>query len=349
MVSLSRSSSLVIALIFMLAAPGSPAAVFAASPLPPQLPSPADLALLQSQIGAALNKVRSAQSELDRIVKGYQTARSRSEALRAEIAAAQTRQQTLTIQGTEMRRIINGRAAQSYRTGPSRLVNALLGALTFHQFTTVIDQIEAITAKDSLALATIGSLKDETIRVQAELEAGKAEQQQVLDQMKRRQAELEKSLGSLGRQYDAVRTQLENSKSGFVFPLRAPYSYVDTWGAPRSGGRSHQGTDIFAARGTPVYAVVNGVIEKKEVNALGGNKLWLRSPGDNWTYYYAHLNAYAPGIGNGMRVQKGQVLGYVGTSGNAAGTPPHLHIQTHNPTGSAVNPYPVLMRVNPIK
>ena len=96
-------------------------------------------------------------------------------------------------------------------------------------------------------------------------------------------------------------------------------------------------------------AVVNGVIEQKGVNPLGGNKLWVRSPGDNWSYYYAHLAGYAPGIANGTRVKKGQVIGYVGNTGNARTTPPHLHFETHVPSGAAANPYPILKRVNLIK
>ncbi len=111
----------------------------------------------------------------------------------------------------------------------------------------------------------------------------------------------------------------------------------------------HEGTDIFALSGTPVVAVVDGVVEKVGTAPLGGIKLWLRSPGDNWTYYYAHLSGYGPGIANGARVKKGDVLGFVGNTGNARGTPPHLHFETHVPSGAPINPYPILLRVDVTK
>lgn len=111
---------------------------------------------------------------------------------------------------------------------------------------------------------------------------------------------------------------------------------------------SHEGTDIFALNGTPILAVVDGVLENVGTATLGGIKLWLRSPGDNWTYYYAHLASYAPGVVNGLRVKKGQVIGYVGNTGNARGTPPHLHFETHVPSGPPTNPYPILRRVDPL-
>lgn len=320
-----------------------------ASPLPPQLPSPGDIERLQSQMSASLIKVRAAQTDLDRVVQGYQTARTRSEELSEEIVAAEKSQQSLESQMNDVRRVISSRASETYRAGPAQLLNVLLNARSYREFSTVVSLIEAVTIKDTQHLANLASLKDEVAKARADLESKRAEQQAIVEQLRKRQSDMQVSLAALGRQYESVRSQLEDRRSGFVFPVRAPFSYVDTWGGPRSGGRRHQGVDIFAVRGTPVYSVVNGVVEQMAVNPLGGNKLWVRSPGDNWTYYYAHLNAYAPGLRDGVRVKKGQVLGYVGTTGNAAGTPPHLHFQTHAPQGAAVNPYPVLKRVNPIR
>jgi murein DD-endopeptidase MepM/ murein hydrolase activator NlpD len=320
-----------------------------AAQMPPQLPSAEDLDRLQAQMSSSLTKVRSAQSELDRVVQGYQTARSRSEDLDAEISEAEKGQMVLEAQMVDTRRLINGRASETYRAGPAQLLNVLMDARSYREFSIVVDLLEAVTSRDSEHLVNLSALKDQVSKVRSDLEVKRAEQKSLVEQLKRRQSDMQRSLAALGRQYETVRAQLDDRKSGFVFPVRAPYSYVDTWGGARSGGRKHQGVDIFAVRGTPVYAVVNGMIEQMAVNPLGGNKLWVRSPGDNWSYYYAHLNAYAPGIRDGVRVKKGQLLGYVGTTGNAVGTPPHLHFQTQAPKGATVNPYPILKRVNPIK
>jgi murein DD-endopeptidase MepM/ murein hydrolase activator NlpD len=320
-----------------------------AGPMPPQLPSAQELAKLQSDMSSTLNSVRAAQKQLDQVVRSYETARNKMESLNAQISATQAAIQALDSQLGVVRGSINARAASTYRSGPTGLMNVLMEARTYREFSTAVDIIEAISSKDSQALKSFLGLREETARLQAQLDAQRAEQQKAVGELERRQKQMQGSLKTLGKQYESVKAKFEDGKSGFVFPVKAPYSYVDSWGAPRPGGRRHQGTDIFALKGTPVLAVVSGTIEQLGDNPLGGIKLWLRSPGDNWSYYYAHLNGYGPGIKNGTKVKKGQVLGYVGTTGNAAATPPHLHFETHVPASAATNPYPILKRVNPIK
>lgn len=130
---------------------------------------------------------------------------------------------------------------------------------------------------------------------------------------------------------------------GLVCPQAQPLSFINDWGFPRSGGRTHQGTDIFSAYNTPVYAVADGVLRARE-GGIGGITIWLTS-NDGDGYYYAHLSGWAPGIKTGSRVSQGQEIGYVGDSGNAKGTPPHTHFQIHPGNGSAVNPYPTLLAI----
>lgn len=115
---------------------------------------------------------------------------------------------------------------------------------------------------------------------------------------------------------------------------------ADTWGAPRGTGRSHEGQDIFAPKGTPILSATNGYIYKIGENNLGGQTVSVISAGGR-VYYYAHLEKYAPGIEVGDPVTTRTVLGYVGTTGNAAGTPPHLHFGIYTTTG-AINPLPLL-------
>ena len=125
---------------------------------------------------------------------------------------------------------------------------------------------------------------------------------------------------------------------------------TDTWGQSRGGGaRAHQGIDIMAPRGRPVRAYADGVVEKLFQSRDGGVTLYQRSADRLWTYYYAHLDRYAPGITEGMRVKAGQTLGYVGDSGNAGPGNTHLHfaINRMQPgekwyNGSPINPYPLL-------
>lgn len=124
-------------------------------------------------------------------------------------------------------------------------------------------------------------------------------------------------------------------------PVRgvAAHRLVDTWHGARSEGRRHEGIDIFARRGTAVVAATEGIVLRVGTNRLGGQVVWVLGPGGQ-RHYYAHLDRHAD-IDNGERVRAGTVLGYVGTTGNAAGTPPHLHYGIYE-VGAAVNPYPML-------
>jgi murein DD-endopeptidase MepM/ murein hydrolase activator NlpD len=125
-------------------------------------------------------------------------------------------------------------------------------------------------------------------------------------------------------------------------PVQAPVTFVNDWGQPRSGWRVHLGTDVFAARGSRNVAVANGVIVRHP-NKLGGNAIWLEA-GDGHKYYYAHLEAYAGhfNANNRRRVKRGDLIGYSGNTGNAAGGPVHTHFEIHPGGGAAVNPYPAL-------
>ena len=115
----------------------------------------------------------------------------------------------------------------------------------------------------------------------------------------------------------------------------------DSWHAPRNGGeRQHEGQDIFAPRGTPVLSASNGYVVSVAENKLGGRTVSVVGAGGR-IYYYAHLDQYADGISAGKRVTPETVLGYVGTTGNAAGTPPHLHFGVYSGSG-AINPLPLL-------
>ena len=124
---------------------------------------------------------------------------------------------------------------------------------------------------------------------------------------------------------------------------------ADTWGQERGGGRGHHGTDIMAPGGTRVLAVAPGVVEKLFQSRLGGVTLYQRSPDRRWTFYYAHLAGYAPGLREGQKVRTGQLLGFVGDTGDAGMGNYHLHFSAARLSpdqrwwqGQDVNAYPML-------
>jgi hypothetical protein len=136
---------------------------------------------------------------------------------------------------------------------------------------------------------------------------------------------------------------------GYVFPVYGPSGYGDTFGAFRGDvpGGWHHGDDIFAPLGAPVLAVASGVVFSVGPNPIGGNRLWLQDAAGN-QYYYAHLSAYTPLARDGTHVQAGDVLGFVGNTGDAAGGPYHLHFEVHPASllflgyDGAVDPTPYL-------
>ena len=127
----------------------------------------------------------------------------------------------------------------------------------------------------------------------------------------------------------------------------------DSWHAPRSGGeRKHEGQDIFASRGTPVLSATHGYVVSVAENKLGGRTVSVVGAGGR-IYYYAHLDQYVDDLSVGKQVTPETVLGYVGTTGNAAGTAPHLHFGVYSSSG-AINPLPLLsdrpeVKVTPAK
>ena len=115
---------------------------------------------------------------------------------------------------------------------------------------------------------------------------------------------------------------------------------ADSWRVPREGDRLHEGQDIFAKRGTPVFSATDGYVVRIGENNLGGQTVSVLGAGGR-VYYYAHLDSYPPNLSIGDRVTTETVLGYVGTTGNAVGTPPHLHFGVYA-SGGAMNPLPLL-------
>jgi peptidoglycan LD-endopeptidase LytH len=138
------------------------------------------------------------------------------------------------------------------------------------------------------------------------------------------------------------------SMAGKTAPERLPIpvarvklnQITDTWGGARSEGRKHEGVDIFAPIDTPIYSVSDGIIVFKGTNRLGGNSVTVWGAGDK-RYYYAHLSKYAK-INQGQVITRGTLIGFVGISGNARGTPPHLHFGIYDSNWKASNPFGML-------
>ncbi|HEX8742360.1 MAG TPA: M23 family metallopeptidase [Thermoleophilaceae bacterium] len=133
-----------------------------------------------------------------------------------------------------------------------------------------------------------------------------------------------------------------STRGGFAFPvLMGRHHYSDDWGAPRQNTGAHEGNDVFAPAGTPVLAVTDGTLRRVGTARVPGNRLYLYSATGDY-YFYGHLSSFEADARSGRRVKAGQVLGYVGSTGDAEPTPPHVHFEIHPGGGGPVNPYPFL-------
>src|SRR4051812_15959466 len=149
----------------------------------------------------------------------------------------------------------------------------------------------------------------------------------------------------------AVAQQVQVGPAGLAIPVVGikAEQLSDTFDQARSAGRRHDAIDIMAPEGSPVIAAADGSIEKLFNSVRGGMTIYERSPDREWTYYYAHLSAYAPGLAEGQQVKRGQVIARVGHTGDANAAGPHLHFAINQMApserwwhGTPINPYPLL-------
>jgi murein DD-endopeptidase MepM/ murein hydrolase activator NlpD len=216
-----------------------------------------------------------------------------------------------------------------------------------------LDEAETARAEAAAAFADLQS----SLSAQAEFVA--LVEQEVADRsgdasnpdLQARAAEIDTLLADAAeRRAEAERLrQIEEERqrrieAGVMFcPVDGPVSFIDSWGFARSGGRSHQGVDMMASHGTPTVAPVSGRVEHRGTG-LGGYSWYVYGDNGN-TYYGTHLQGYA-NVGAGW-VEAGTLIGYVGSSGNASASGPHLHFEIHPGGGSPTNPYPATAEACP--
>lgn len=239
------------------------------------------------------------------------------------------------------------RAVDAYvRSGSGIDVSVLVGAATAGQAAQRAGLLDAVLRSDVAAVRRAAAAVDG-------LDAGERAGADRLASARRTAADAAEARRSADWERMAAESTLAMYEAGshvaiagFVFPVAGDVGFIDSYGAPRNVGTGyehwHEGTDVMAAMGTPVVAVEDGVITRARPNSLGGNALRLTGESGHG-FYYAHLAAYAPGIVEGAAVTAGQLLGFVGDTGDARGGAPHLHFEIHRPgTGEPVNPYPLL-------
>jgi peptidoglycan LD-endopeptidase LytH len=318
-------------------------------------------ALQAAPLDDARRRERALKGELQQATAELQAAEAALARAEDQLAYDKDQLQAADRQQRGARAALAGQAAAMYRSGGLAFADALLDQDPAQvpgrvEMATVLVSRNAQLIEDAqvtgdayrsvLGRVTRGyerakELHDQARAAVAKLESGLEEAQAVearlvrLEQRRKAATKVAPTPPPSGGGGGAV------SSSGKACILERPYSYVDSWGAPRSGGRSHQGTDVMAPHGARVFAFVNGVVSRESTSSNGGIQLYLQ--GDNGVeYFYAHLSGYA--VSTGARVRAGQLIAYNGQTGNAQYTAPHVHFEVHM-GGGAVNPYPHLKPV----
>lgn len=204
----------------------------------------------------------------------------------------------------------------------------------------VAERQEELTVARARQRETTGQLRDDLERAR-ELEQRLEREEQERRERERRARERRQAAAASAESTTSTPASTSVPSGGKACPVDQPRSYSDTWGASRSGGRSHQGTDILAPYGTPIRAIVSGTWDIYPYGASAGNWAILHGSDGN-QYRYMHLQRHT--VGDGASVSAGQQVATNGDTGNARGTP-HLHFELHPGGGGAVNPYPLVRSV----
>lgn len=279
------------------------------------------------------------QEELDQVAAEYGR-------LETQLAQTQAKQRKLEADLKEADQIIaqksalmQVRAGAIYKKGGiSTYMTDLLLSPDPNVFFRRLHFMEVLGRGDTELIEGLRVTQSRADEMRADLAAARSSQARLVEQQREKKIQLEAKLRGARV---ATRVSKIRAFSAFTLPIGGSQAFANTWGAPRSGGRRHKGTDVMASCGAPVVAVTDGVITRLNSGGNGGIMAYLRaSNGD--VFFYAHLRSYAPGIRSGSRVTVGQKIGVNGNTGNARGGPCHVHFEWHRGGGGPVNPYPLL-------
>ncbi len=337
----------------------------------------------ESATSAAYTKWKAAQDELEEALLELDRVTSQLDNLIYTIGLLESKISTYEGDVEGLRETAQELVLEAYTSGGRGLVTAAFEAGSIQDLLTSQQLMDRAASRDIADLDRLqavsremGRLKLELIDSRAEVEVLEAKAAELVD----RQAALsdeakdtynnasaaeQRAIDNLARERHELQAAIAlkkardvaaaNAKSGtaaglppaatpgFYCPVQGGASFIDSWGFPRSGGRRHKGVDMFNSRNTPLVAVVDGKV-KFSSNSLGGLSTHLYAGGT--TYYYTHLEKHPTNISSGQNVKAGTVIGYLGNSGNARYTSPHLHFEIR-PNNVAINPYPTVRHYCP--
>jgi murein DD-endopeptidase MepM/ murein hydrolase activator NlpD len=325
-------------------------------------------------LAAAQARVTDAMKAANKTVADLKDAEARYFHLEDQIAKTGDAIDHLRVDRLRLAKLARLRAVAAYRGGTVMIEDLIGGDGDVMDAARRATMLDRVNARGNEAIDQLAGITSELQRRGASLRNAIKHQEKALRDLKKREARTTRAVDEAQRAEQALRARLvaEKRESEFavrvtqaraearaqlgdtggggsagqiivggtwVCPVQGALSFRDDFGEPRSGGRSHKGNDVFAAPGTPLVAVTNGSVFFQS-DPLGGNAAYVNGSDGN-TYYYAHLDDY---VGGARAVQAGELIGHVGSSGNADGGAAHLHfeIRVGGPNGSQIDPYPTL-------
>ena len=342
---------------------------FVAALIAALFPAPSD-AVTKTQVdeacadsSAQLAEYRAAQSEFEEAAFGYETALNEVEALEYKQSRIEGQVESNSQQYDDVQAQLEQQAVLMYMRGGFNNPGLILSASSVDEVMTSSEFLSSATVDGQQSISDLVAARGELNRFQDDLEVTHGElkdaeavaleflgkQEAAMEAQRSAYNKLSAKCRELTTKYNqeqaALKAAAARRASGsvqvgnFICPFTpGRTSFIDSWGYPRSGGRTHKGVDMFAARGEPMYAVQSGTARATS-NSLGGLTVHLTAD-TGYKYYYAHLDRHA--FSGTRRVTQGEVIGYNGSSGNARGIAPHLHFEIRPGGGAPVNPYPTV-------
>ena len=308
----------------------------------------------ESELSAARDRLDSAREELNRVTGLWQETETSLAQAQDAVDLAHIKIDGLQRQLVRIRRSLNDRVAAAYMSGGSSSIGALLTSDSIQDAADRLQYTQSVVQGDADLATSVGVMAEELRRQEtrlrraaeheaeavADLEAQRAQIGAKVEQLNNVVQELQSRLDAADQRTLGLGGGVSITGSGAIqtCPVAGPNSFVDSFGWPRPGGRTHQGIDLIAAYGTPIVAVAPGSARSAS-SVLGGSGVVVEhDSGGDWTFY-AHLSSYAS-MGH---VSAGTVIGYVGSTGDTNVN--HLHFEFHPSGGAAVDPYPALVAV----
>ena len=299
------------------------------------------------EVSEAEQRVAEVTAALDEATAVFEETRARVEAMEDELASIEQQEVDLRSEAEQVDELLTLRLRTVFKYGGDTVLTSFLSSGDPQDAIERSSLMARATARDQGRLETAVSTRARLRQTQALVQDARDELAVLTAQLDANRRALTDRLADAQEYASVVQARAARQREIRDGRMNGVYSCIfdqgvhrfrDTWGAPRSGGRSHKGVDVFAPYDVNVYAITNGRVSRLTNSGLGGINLYLL--GDDGTeYFYAHLAGYAPGIGVGSTVRAGDLVAYNGDTGNARGTP-HVHFEAHPGGGRAVNPYP---------